>query len=324
MLVKTIAEKSYDKAQLRAAWTENQLNSLRIAEVQAEGRQLLARRWLPGVLNVEKGQQPPLWLAKDSPSKFHTIFEILDDLQKWYENRAVPDTFGRDMHTLYGEYHSRAGERIRTLFIEMFGDDQEAAAKAEVELPKWIAQERSDVERERELYRREREIRANAGPSLTEEEVAKKEAALERQIGEQTRLLLQLKKTRSQWDRPSEGPEIGNRQQGIGDRERSHGASQSEPHEAASGAASSSQSAIATERGTAGGVPPAKPISSASVGPALASSGGSSSGPSGGDSTSREAEGGAEGTATEHKTAADEAVAAKNEKMGQSNLTSAA
>jgi hypothetical protein len=216
MLVKTIAEKSFDKAHLRAAWMESQLNSLRVAEVQAERRQLLARRWLPGLPGVESGQQPPLWLAKDSPSKFHAIFEILDDLRKWYDNREVPGTFGQEMHALYGEHHSRAGERIRTLFIEMFANDKDVAAKAEAELPKWIARERSDVERELELYRQEWEITANAGPNLAEEEVAKKEAALERQIREQTRLLLQLKNTRSQWDRSSERPETGNREQGTG------------------------------------------------------------------------------------------------------------
>jgi len=44
MLVKTIAEKSYDKAQLRAAWTERQLNGLRIAEIQTERQALLTRR----------------------------------------------------------------------------------------------------------------------------------------------------------------------------------------------------------------------------------------------------------------------------------------
>jgi hypothetical protein len=44
----------------------------------------------------------------------------------------------------------------------------------------------------------------------------------------------------------------------------------------------------------------------------------------GSDSITREAEGVAEGTATEHKTAAGGEVAAKSEKMGQSNLTTAA
>jgi len=308
MLVRTIAEKSFDKAQLRAAWVESELNALRITEVQTQRQQLLARRWLPGVPNVERGQQPPLWLAKDSPSKFHAIFEILDDLQKWYDDQAVPETFGREMHELYGEYHSRAGERIRTLFIQMFEtEDPAGAEKATAELPKWIAQERGDVEHERELYRQEKEIRANAGPNLIEEEVAKKEAALERQIREQTRLLLQLKKARSQ-------QEIGNREQGIGDRKKSHGASQPEPQEAASAAAASSpssQSGIATERGTAHGVPPAKPIGSPSVGPSFESSGS--------DSVMREAK----GTQTEHKMAADDKVAPKNEKTGRSNLTNA-
>ncbi len=279
-LVKTIAEKTFDKAQLRAGWMESQLNSLRIAEVQAKRQQLLSRRWLPGVANVEKGEQPPLWLAKDSPSKFHAIFDILDDFQKWYDNRAVPETFGQNMYALYGEHHSRAGEKIRTLFIEMFEDDKDAAAKAEAELPKWIAQERSDVERERELYRQEWELKAH-GPSLTEEEVAKKEAALEKQIREQTRLLLQLKKARSQQGR-------GTREQGIGDREKAQGASQSETQETASDAASSSQpsqSGIATERGAADGVLPAKPVRSPAAGPSSVSSGG--------DSITQEAEGAA-------------------------------
>jgi len=323
MLVKDIAEKSFDKAQLRAAWMESQLNSLRIAEVQAQRRQLLARRWLSGVSNVERGEEPPLWLAKDSPSKFNTIFEILDHLQKWYDSREVPDTFGQEMHAFYGEHHSRAGERIRTLFIEMFEDDKGAAAKAEAELPKWIAQERRDVEREREFYRQEQEIKANAGPNLTEEEVAKKEAALERQIREQTRLLLQLKKARSQQGTGNREQGIENREQGIGDREESKAAAQSEPQETASVTAPSSpagqsgqsgHSGIATERGTADSVPPAKPIGSPSVDPSFAPSGGSSPGsscrPLGGDSIARAAEGVAKGTGTEHKTAADGEAAA--------------
>ncbi|MGO9272208.1 MAG: hypothetical protein ACLQOO_18590 [Terriglobia bacterium] len=305
MLVKTIAEKSFDKAQLRAAWMESQLNSLRIAEVQAQRRQLLALRWLPGLPDVGRGEQPPLWLAKDSPSKFNAIFDILDDLQKWYDTREVSETFGQEMHALYGEHHSRAGERIRTLFIDIFEDDNDAAAKAEAELPKWIAQERSDVEREREVYRKEREIKANAGPNLTEEEVAKKEAALEIKIREHTRLLLQLKTTRSQWREPSEAPETSS--------DTNKRAPASEP---ASARASSSQSAIASERGTVDGVPPAKPRGSSSVGPSFGSSGG--------DSITWESEGAAEGSATEHKTTVDREVAAESEKMGRSNLTSAA
>jgi len=267
-LVKTIAEKTFDKAQLRAGWMESQLNSLRIAEVQAKGQQLVSRRWLPGVPNLERGEQPPLWLAKDSPSKFHTIFQILDDLQKWYDHRVIPDTFAQDMHTLYGAYHSRAGERIRTLFIEMYEPDKQAAAKAEVELPKWIAQERRDVEQERELYRQEQELKAKR-PSLSEEEVAKKEAALERQIRDQTRLLLQLKKARSQWPAGLSGAQPNGAQ-----------ATPSQVPEASTGANKS--------EGNADGVPPAKPVVSRAAGPSSASSGVSSDVSSGGDSITQE------------------------------------
>jgi len=313
MLVKAIAEKSFDQAQLRAAWMESQLNSLRIAEVQAERRQLLGRRWLPGVSSLEKGEEPPLWLAKDSPSKFHAIFEILDDLQKWYDQRTVPETFGQRLYALYGQHHSRAGERIRTLFIDLFEDDQDAAAKAGAELPQWIAQERSDVERERELYRREAEIRANAGPGLIDAEVAKKEAALEKQIREQTRLLLQLQKARPQRDRSSgeaAGPS-GTPARPEAPPEGPHASSGTHSGEPASAPApaeaSSSESAAATESGTVG-VPPAKPIGA----------------PSAGDSVHRGAEVVAEGTRAGHKTGPDWKVEVKIEKAGQSNLTSAA
>ena len=48
--------------------------------------------------------------------------------------------------------------------------------------PRGIAQERSDVGRERDLRRREREIGANAGPNLNEGQVAKKEAALRNRL----------------------------------------------------------------------------------------------------------------------------------------------
>jgi hypothetical protein len=79
---------------------------------------------------------------------------------------------------------------------DYFGEDEAARDKAGEEF--WFQQERSDVERKRQLYQREMTMKGNAAPNLTEEEVAKKEAALERQIGEHTRLLLQLKTKRSQ------------------------------------------------------------------------------------------------------------------------------
>ncbi len=68
--------------------------------------------------------------------------------------------------------------------------------------------------------KREMDLRSKGGPSLTEEQVARKEAALERQIGEQTRLLLQMKLQRSKWFR-EEG--TGIREQGMSDREKGTG-----------------------------------------------------------------------------------------------------
>jgi hypothetical protein len=206
MLVKAIAEKSFDKAQLRAAWMESQLNCLRLDEIQAQRRQLLARRWLPGCSVVEP-EARGVWLAKDSPSKFKKIFDRLELLEEWVEKQECPDEYPQVMRELYGECPSLAGEKIRLMMCDYFGDDEAASHKAGEELPKWLKQERSDVERERELYQREMTMKGNAGPQLAEEEVAKKEAALERQIGEHTRLLLQLKTKRSQWSRPSEEPE---------------------------------------------------------------------------------------------------------------------
>ncbi|MGO9275324.1 MAG: hypothetical protein ACLQOO_34655 [Terriglobia bacterium] len=42
MSVKTIAEKSWDKEQLRAAWRESQLTALQVGQIQGQRRQLLA------------------------------------------------------------------------------------------------------------------------------------------------------------------------------------------------------------------------------------------------------------------------------------------
>jgi hypothetical protein len=184
--------------QLRALRRESQLTALEMGQIQTQRRKLRARRWLPGCPVVAKEAQG-LWLAKDSGSKFKTIFDILNDLQKWFENQECPDAYPQAMRDLYGECPSLAGEKIRLLFIQFLNTDDEAAAeKAGVELPKWIAQERRDVHLEQELYRRESVLRAQ-GPNLTEEQVRAKEVALQRQIAEQTRLLLQLKSKRSLW-----------------------------------------------------------------------------------------------------------------------------
>lgn len=72
MQVKTIAEKSWEKEQLRAAWKEGELTSLQVGQIQEQRRQLRGRRWCPGALAVEVAAQG-LWLAKDSPSKFKRI-----------------------------------------------------------------------------------------------------------------------------------------------------------------------------------------------------------------------------------------------------------
>ena len=124
------------------------------------------------------------------------------------------------MGELYGEFHSQAGEKIRTLFIQLFDEDDKAGAeRAAQELPKWIAQERRDVQQERDLYQKEMGLRAAAGPALNEDQVAKKEAALEKQIREQTRLLLQLK--RAQFREQGTGDrEQSQEKQGTGDREQ--------------------------------------------------------------------------------------------------------
>ncbi|MGO9272677.1 MAG: hypothetical protein ACLQOO_20985 [Terriglobia bacterium] len=218
MVVKTIAEKSWDKAQLRAAWLESQLTALQVAQIQAQRRQLLARRWLPGTPAVEPEAQG-LWLEKDRPNKFKRIFDLLDCLQEWFDERVCPDEYPATMLELYGECHSLAGEKIRTLFIQLFDmDDKAAAEKAAQELPKWIAQERRDVQQERDLYQRETALRATARPNLTEDQVASKEAALAKQIREETRLLIQLKTKKAQWGSRPEAQGTRDREQAKGTR----------------------------------------------------------------------------------------------------------
>jgi hypothetical protein len=251
VLVKTITEKSWEMEQLRAAWAESQLTALQVGQIQAQRRQLLARRWCPGALAVEV-EARGLWLGKDRPSKFKRIFDLLDLLQKWFEDEVCPDQYPATMRELYGECPSQAGEKIRLLCMDFFGSNGEAAAeKAAQELPKWIAQERRDVQQERDLYQRETALRGNGGPNLTEEQVASKEAALARQIGEQTRLLLQLKTKRLQWGSRPEQPGTEDRGQGTGPeaREASSGPGASDVAAVAhAGPASSGPSGAASSR----------------------------------------------------------------------------
>jgi len=128
MSVKTIAEKSWDKEQLRAAWRESQLTALQVGQIQGQRRQLLARRWLPGTPAVEVEAQG-LWQAKDRPSKFKRMFDRLDCLQKWFEDQVCPVEYPEAMRELYGECPSRAGGSIRLLFIDFFGSEGEVAAE---------------------------------------------------------------------------------------------------------------------------------------------------------------------------------------------------
>jgi len=198
IVVQVIADKTWDMLQLRGIRREAQLTAFEIGQIEGEREQLLARRWRPNCPPLE-GAEPPMWLAEDRPSKFHAIFEILDHFQQWSENGEYPAELKREMPILYGKYHSLAGERIWRLFTDLFsGKDQQAAEKARLELPQWIAQERRDVQLEQDLYRRQSELEAR-GPRLSEEQVSVKEAALQRQIAEQIRLLLQLKSKRSLW-----------------------------------------------------------------------------------------------------------------------------
>ncbi len=203
MVVKTITDRTWDKLELRRAWLDAQLGTLESAHAQAQRRQLAARRWL--------GSQPiygGLCVAHDSPDKFKQILDSLDRPREWSEQNICPDDYPDLMDELYGRSPTVAGQRIGELFRELFDDDEAVCEKARQELPKWIAQERSDVEQDRELYRRELTFKAASQPPLPEDKVATREAALDRQIAEQTRLLLQLKSKRSLWGSESEpGPD---------------------------------------------------------------------------------------------------------------------
>ena len=205
MLVKGIAEKSLDKANLRAAWMDYQLNCLRLAEIEDQRQDLLCNRLLPGRAPAHPWYAP-LWQDKDSPAKFHRILSILDIFDLWCRQRQRHKDLADFLYELYRrEDYTKAGAEIEALFADLSGKDQAAAAKAQAELPQWIAQERRDVEKERDLYRREKEIEDQAGPRLTEEEVMKKEAWLDRQIREDTRLLLKLKAARAPREKASRG-----------------------------------------------------------------------------------------------------------------------
>jgi hypothetical protein len=194
MTVKAIGDKVWEKLKLRRGLLERQLGSAQLSQARFQRQRLAARRWPAGAYpGVNRG----LCGTKDSPGKFIEILQRLDRLQGWFEQETCPDEYPAFMEELYGEFPTLAGDQIRECFIQMFEDDQAQCQKARQELPKWIAKEKNNVEQDRELYRQELALRGYERPSTPEDEVTAKEAALERQIVEQTRLLLQLKSKRS-------------------------------------------------------------------------------------------------------------------------------
>jgi hypothetical protein len=203
MVVKTIADRTWDKLQLRRAWLDAQWGTLESAQTQAQRRQLAARRWFRGTpLNLY--HRLGLCGSTDSPDKFKQILESLEYLREWFENETCPDEYPGLMSRLYGDFPTVAGQRIKELFRQLFDDDQAVCEKARQELPKWIGQEKSDTEQDRDLYRRELTLKAMSRTPLPEDQVGTREAALDRQIAEQTRLLLQLKSKRYLWGSESE------------------------------------------------------------------------------------------------------------------------
>jgi hypothetical protein len=203
LLVQTLGEKIWEKLQWRQAWLDAQSAALHWEQTQGQRRQLAARRWPRG---ARPGVSRGLCGAHDSPHKFDQILQLLGCLQEWCDSETCPDEYPEVMDRLYGDLPTLAGERIKELFLQLFDDDEAVCERARQELPKRIVQERSDVEQDRELCYREVSLKAKSG-ALSEEKVAAKEAVLERQISEQTRLLTHLKSKRSLWGLEPEAEE---------------------------------------------------------------------------------------------------------------------
>jgi len=206
MVVKTIADKTWEKLELRHDSMESRLTAFQLDQIEGQRQKLRARRWdagsVPGL-----GVRPGLWLAEDSPQKFRDIHEALNQIQEWFENEDGLAVYPRVMDVLYGDLSTRAGRRIDKLIGSVINDDRSSVlTNAKRELPQWIAQERRDVQREQELYQREMMLRTRR-PHLSEKELAAREAALDRQIAEQARLLIQLKSKRALWANEPEASE---------------------------------------------------------------------------------------------------------------------
>jgi len=179
MVLKTIGDKMWEKLQLRRAFMDQQLGSLQLAQARLQRQQHAARRWPVGAY---PGVNHGLCGSKDSPQKFNQILEHLDRLQAWFEEETCPDEYPDVMDSLYGQFPTVAGQQIRAWFIQLFDEDKAKVPEAREKLPKWIANEKSDVLQDRELYQRELALRSYDSPAMPEETVTAQEAALERQM----------------------------------------------------------------------------------------------------------------------------------------------
>jgi hypothetical protein len=203
MVVKTIADKAWEKLGLRSDSLESNLTAFQFEQIQGQRRQLLERRWPAGIVPGSREGRPGLWQGKGSPSKFRDLFQLLDLLEEWSEKGECPEEYAEVMDTLYGDNPTMAGTRIEALFDDLIGKDKARVQEARQGLSRWIARERRDVEREYQLYQRETAL-STRRTCLSEKEVIVREATLERQMVEQVRLLLQLKSKRSRWAPQSE------------------------------------------------------------------------------------------------------------------------
>jgi hypothetical protein len=157
-------------------------------------------------------------VAPDSPDKFKQILDSLQRLREWFENETWPDGYPMLMNELYGAFPRWPGNRSANCLSNALMMTRRCVRRPGKSCRKWIAQEKSDVEQDRELYRRELMAKAASRPPLPEDQVYTREAALDRQIADQTRLLLQLESKRSLWGADSkaeaDGADPGSRPDG--------------------------------------------------------------------------------------------------------------
>lgn len=197
MIVRSMADKVWEKQEVRHDRQESRLTAFLCDQIEGQRRELRARRTFPGEV-PETGSGPCLWQETDSPSKFRRIGAILNDFENWSEDTECPEELGGALNDLYGDVPTLAGVNIERLFEKIFDAPEGEAADAEVKvkLLAWIRREREDVAREQELYQREQNLRTRR-PNLPEKQLLAREAALDRQIADDARLLLQLKSKRS-------------------------------------------------------------------------------------------------------------------------------